>query len=75
MIGTVKAWMSRGAYGFVKVAGHPDVFLHVSELRRTGDAAPPAPGDTVEFWVADEERGPAARDARIVKRAAEATPR
>jgi cold shock CspA family protein len=74
MIGTVTSWVAHRKFGFLAVEGQvASVFCHVSALERSADdPAPPAAGDVVEFTLADEGRGPRAREARIVKRAAPA---
>jgi cold shock CspA family protein len=76
MIGTIKCWVALRGFGFITAPGLGDVFLHRTALRRrTGDLALPEPGDVVEFTVIEEARGPRARDAVILKRAAETAQR
>jgi CspA family cold shock protein len=63
--GQVKWYDPRKQYGFLVRAGHPDLYVHRSELR---GGHPLRPHDLVEFGVEQTERGPAATDVAVVMR-------
>ncbi len=61
--GQVKWYDPRKQYGFIVRAGHPDVYVHRSNLV---DGRLLHPGDLVEFEVITTERGLAADLVEIV---------
>lgn len=64
--GTVSWYDSGKGFGFVTPdAGGEDVFVHARAL--TGGLAELSEGDRVTFGVAESEKGPQARDVRLVR--------
>ncbi|MEW9122763.1 MAG: cold-shock protein CspD [Thermotaleaceae bacterium] len=62
--GTVKWFNNEKGFGFIEVAGEPDVFVHFSAI--TGDGYKSLEeGQKVEFEITDGNRGPQA--ANVVK--------
>jgi len=51
--GTVKFFNPDRGYGFVRVDGKQDVFIHANELRKSGvvDLSPVVTGQRVEFAI------------------------
>lgn len=55
MIGTVKFWNLEKGYGFLKIPGEQDVFVHLSGLTaQCGDYL--VPGDLVSFRIVVDEK-------------------
>ncbi|AOT69682.1 MULTISPECIES: cold-shock protein CspD [Geosporobacter] len=62
--GTVKWFNNEKGFGFIEVAGEPDVFVHFSAI--TGDGYKSLEeGQKVEFEITEGNRGPQA--ANVVK--------
>ena len=69
MTGTIKTIVVGKPFGFIKVEGRDkDLFFHANDMKReAGDDAMPLfsalqQGDTVDFEVAETEKGPSARN-------------
>ncbi|GAB6092313.1 cold shock domain-containing protein [Furfurilactobacillus curtus] len=62
--GIVKTFDQEKGFGFIAVAGNPDVFVHFSAIETPGFKTL-TPGETVEFVVVEGTRGPQA--AKVTK--------
>ena len=58
--GTVKWFNDEKGWGFIAVEGHPDVFVHYSEIQSEGRRTL-VEGQTVSFDMEAGERGPLAK--------------
>jgi len=66
MQGTVKWFNAEKGYGFITPdGGEKDVFVHFSAIDQRGYRKL-EDGDRVEFDRVDGERGPAAKDVRVI---------
>ncbi len=54
--GTVKWFNDEKGYGFITFEGHPDLFVHHSEIKSTGFRSL-REGDKVEFTVTQGQKG------------------
>lgn len=61
--GTVKRWNPDKGYGFIVVAGQPDVFFHISAVRSSEKLRE---GATVEFYIVPSARKPGSLAAEYV---------
>jgi CspA family cold shock protein len=66
--GMVKWYNTRKRFGFIVRREHPEIFVHGADLVEGGSLRP---GDLVEFDIAEDDRGPAAKAVRVVGRAAD----
>src|SRR5947207_7477134 len=53
--GTVKFWKIENGYGFARVEGERDVFVHISQVQRAGFASL-AIGQSIEFHIAPDPK-------------------
>ena len=63
--GTVKWFNGDRGYGFIAVEGGPDVFVHVSAITGGGYRSLEE-GQTVEFDIAQGQKGPQAENVRVI---------
>ena len=63
--GTVKWFNGDRGYGFIAVAGGPDVFVHVSAITGDGDRSLQE-GQQVEFDITQGQKGPQAENVRVI---------
>lgn len=67
--GTVKFFDAGRGFGFcLRGDGQPDVFIHANACKRSGLAALPNEGDTLEFDVVPADKGPKADNIRLLAR-------
>ncbi len=64
--GEVKWFNARKRYGFIVRANQPDIFVHRSALKSSGNLRT---GDFVEFAVAETDEKLAAKDVKVLMRA------
>jgi len=62
--GTVKWWNDERGYGFIKMSGGRDAFVHCSNVQ-VDDSGPLEEGQVVEFDVEPGQRGPIATYVRL----------
>ena len=65
MEGTVKWFSAEKGYGFIEVEGGDDVFVHFSAIQTDGFRTLEE-GQKVEFEIADSDRGPQAKDVKVL---------
>ena len=65
VIGRVKWFSNKKGYGFIEIDGEDDVFVHFSSIQSDGFKSLKQ-GATVEFDIADGEKGPQA--ANVVEK-------
>lgn len=58
--GTVKWFNDEKGFGFIEVAGQPDVFVHYSEIEGQGRKTL-VEGQAVEFDIEQGQKGPTAK--------------
>lgn len=58
--GTVKWFNDEKGFGFIEVAGQPDVFVHYSEIQAQGRKTL-VEGQSVEFDIEQGPKGPTAK--------------
>jgi CspA family cold shock protein len=58
--GTVKWFNDEKGFGFIEVAGQPDVFVHYSEIQGAGRKTL-VEGQSVEFDIEQGQKGPTAK--------------
>ncbi len=63
MEGTVKWYNRMKNFGFIEVEGQKDVFVHKEALP---EGVVLNEGDSVEFEIEDTEKGPQAKDVKVV---------
>jgi CspA family cold shock protein len=63
--GTVKWFNDAKGWGFLEREGDTDVFVHYSEIQGDGRATL-TEGQTVEFDVAESEKGLIAKNVRVL---------
>lgn len=56
-VGKIKFFSEDKGFGFLKVEGSADVFLHSNELKRGGIKDIPKPGDQFGFEPEDSAKG------------------
>lgn len=61
--GLVKWYNYRKRFGFIVRQHQPELFMHGSDVQGN---AKPRPGDLVEFSVGEGERGPVAKEIRVL---------
>lgn len=69
MIGAVRMFDAKRGFGFLRpegAGGKDDVFVHVSELQKTGIATPPVQGQRFSFEIEQSDRGPRAVKLALV---------
>ncbi|ADV66911.1 cold-shock protein [Deinococcus maricopensis] len=64
-VGKVKWFNAEKGFGFIEVAGSPDVFAHFSAIKGTGFKKLNE-GDEVEFDIEEGQRGKGPQAANIV---------
>jgi len=62
--GTVKRWVTEKGYGFIKVEGRNDHFVHMSAIMGTEKHL--REGDVVEFTPETGDRGLRAVDVEVI---------
>ncbi|MBM3498001.1 MAG: cold-shock protein [Armatimonadetes bacterium] len=67
-IGKVKWFSDAKGYGFIELTGQDDVFVHFSAIQSEGYRSLNE-GDTVEFEVEPDAKGPRAANVVVVRRA------
>lgn len=65
--GVVRFFNPEKGYGFCRRDGDADVFFHATVLRRSG-IEHVSQGDRLDFIIENGEKGPKARDIRVVPR-------
>lgn len=60
MQGVIKRWNRERGFGFLKVDGGADVFLHASELKKAGLTDEVSEGDRFSFETERGDKGPRA---------------
>jgi cold shock CspA family protein len=70
--GEVKWFNARKRYGFIVRANQPDIFVHRSALKGSGNLRT---GDFVEFTVAETDEKLAAKDVKVLMRAQRNSPK
>ncbi|MBW2149812.1 MAG: cold-shock protein [Deltaproteobacteria bacterium] len=63
--GTVKWFSEKKGYGFIEQDDGPDIFVHYSSIDKPGFKIL-AEGDRVSFDVEESDRGPVAKNVKIV---------
>ena len=63
--GTVKWFSERKGFGFITQDNGGDIFVHFSSINMPGFKTL-AEGDRVSFEVEEDDRGPKAKDVRIL---------
>jgi CspA family cold shock protein len=58
--GTVKFFSAAKGFGFLKIEGQPDVFVHARSLRQSKFTGEPKEGDKLKFEIEDGGKGPRA---------------
>ena len=64
--GICKFWNLERGFGFLKSEGHPDTFVHVSEILKSGYSELHV-NDAVSFEVIPGAKGPMAVDVMRIK--------
>jgi CspA family cold shock protein len=65
MIGVVKSFSDAGGFGFIDGADGAEVFVHYSVVQMTGFRTL-LPGQEVEYDLVIADKGPAARNVRLL---------
>ncbi len=60
--GTVKWFNTDKGYGFIEQASGSDLFVHANDT----NGAALQEGDTVEFEIGEGNKGPCAKDVKVV---------
>ncbi len=63
--GTVKFFNDEKGFGFISVENRDDIFVHFSNIEGTGRRSLQA-GQQVEFEIGQGNKGPEAKNVRIV---------
>ena len=64
--GRIKSWLDARGFGFITLdVGGPDIFLHRTDLPRSGTGVVPAVGDGVVCEVETTEKGLRARGVQF----------
>lgn len=63
--GKVKWFNQKKGYGFIQTeTSNRDLFVHYTEIQKTGKFASLNEGQNVEFEIVDGEKGPCAKNVR-----------
>lgn len=65
--GWVKSWKTEGNFGFIRVEGWPDVFVHFSAIDGFNADRKLNPGQFVEFTPDKTDKGYQALDVKVVR--------
>ncbi len=65
--GTVKWFNDEKGFGFITTEGHPDVFVHYSQIQVSGRRKTLLEGQNVEFEVVQGDKGLQAQNVHVLQ--------